>query len=159
MLALTTQPSALVIRDSLIGNLLAIEIEAHEIDRPRLIGSQGKHIAAFTRIMKAMGANKGIEVVIDLIVPRNRPRNSQPQKPFQPNQAWKPIMVTPLLKSACQELFGSVGSWREHELTNMTVFEINSYHPVVSALDTWFEAVGYLQGRVVHITGPKVKIL
>lgn len=159
--ALVREPDSLKISDNLIGTILAIEIEAHESDRPKLIGSNGKHIAAFTRILKSMGTRRGLEVVVDLIVPPIPPRYSHQQQ-FAADPNWKPEAIIRLLQTVCSELFGR-HDFTENTLKNMTVYQLHYKRwelssDVLAALDTLFEAIGYRQGHVVHIAGEGVYV-
>ena len=158
--ALVRHPDELKINDRLIGTILAIEVEAHEEDRPKLIGSQGKHIGAFTRILKAIGIRHGLKVVVDLIVPPNPPKHSH-QQPFTPNPNWQSEWIARILRPVCDQLLGR-HDYCEHKLKNMTVYQLGFRQwempgDVLAALDIMFEAIGYRQGHVVHITGPERK--
>lgn len=160
LFALVREPQSLKITDELIGTLLSIEIEAHDNDRPKLIGSSGKHIAAFTRILEAMGAKLGIEVVVNLIVPPRPPPKQHQQ--FVPNPNWQSEWVMRILRPVCEQLFGR-HDFTEHPRNHMTVYQLHYKRWEMStdllvALDVIFEAIGYRQGHVVHITGEGVNV-
>jgi predicted RNA-binding protein YlqC (UPF0109 family) len=153
--ALVRHPEDLRVSGDKFGTVLAIEIEANPEDNPKLIGGQGKHISALTRLFRAIGQRQGLEVVLDLIVPE-RPAAKQTASPqFVPDRSWKPELAMALLARAASQLSPGC-KVTHHKLQNITVFKIscpdNAISPdTLDALDILFEAVGFRQGRVLHV--------
>jgi predicted RNA-binding protein YlqC (UPF0109 family) len=156
--ALVRHPEDLRVVGEKFGTVLAIVIEANPEDNPKLIGAQGKHISALTRLFRAIGQRQGLEVVLDLIVPERPPSRQIPPPPFVPDRNWKPELAMALLARAVSQLSPGC-TVSHHKLQNITVFKIacssNAIsHDTLDALDILFEAVGFRQGRVLHVAGP-----
>ena len=150
-------PEALEIKARSLGVLVMVRIRAHASDTPRIIGQQGRHVAAIQTIMKRIGSQLDLRVRVEVLesVVGERERI----KPYSSNPEWKPEGVLRTLGMLCFATTSKLARISAEQADGTTVFHIKeesaqeliSDKELILAVETILHAIGRAQGQRIYI--------
>lgn len=142
-----------------MGSIIAVSIQGHADDQPRLVGQNGRHYTAMAKIMEALSRRVGLQIVLSLQEPHTGVKGD-PRK-FVSNPKWKPDETRALLKETVASLFQERCQISEHHDTKTSIFQITPHRidkprfsaDLEEALKEIFDAIGKTNGRTIIIAG------
>jgi len=144
-----------------LGNVLAVEIKAHADDLPKLVGKEGKHLAAINLLLRKMGERAKLKVVPNLLEPPARSTVKPPG--FRENPHWKSDEARQALDATLGQLFRTHPIVEELNMEKVSIFQVvprggeTMDEELENALAILFDATGKAQGRLIQLTGPERK--
>ena len=158
--AFTDHHDDLEIQVTALGNILIIGIRAHASETPRIIGQQGRHVAALQTILGRVGKIIGRRIRLEI---REAIKGEKSKLlPYRPNPDWTPGPMTELLRLLLAATTGDTdveialerangAAMFRLDATSRAMTTLDNDPELVTALDRILVAIGRQQGQQVFL--------
>lgn len=159
--AFTEEHEHLTIDSEVVGDILAVRIQAHASDTGRIIGDKGGMIKAIQKVFAQIGITKtGAPVKIRLLEPEVGSRRHYP--PFKDDPNWPKDKIVGIFETLADLAYVYPVEMTLHEGTDFAMIQIDiandepAQDDLEDALTVLAKAIGKANGRILHVEVKKI---